>query len=71
MNLISDFQIKIKTTLKELEKSKKIILPESLNGLSINIPPTGQKGDLACNVSMLLAKLNKKNNMMKSFELLL
>ena len=60
MNLISDFQLKVEASLKELKKSKKIILPETINGLSIMIPPKGQKGDLACNVSMLLSKVNKK-----------
>ena len=60
MNLISDFQLKVEASLKELKKSKKIILPETINGLSIKIPPKGQKGDLACNVSMLLSKVNKK-----------
>ena len=54
MNLISDFQLKVEASLKELKKSKKIILPETINGLSIKIPPKGQKGDLACNVSMLM-----------------
>ena len=60
MNLISDFLLKIEITLKELKTSKKIILPETLNGLSLNFPPKGQKADLACNVSMVLAKINKK-----------
>jgi arginyl-tRNA synthetase len=61
MNLILDFQSKVETSLKELKKSKKIILPKTLKGLSIKLPPKDQSGDLACNVSMILSKINKKS----------
>ena len=61
MNLLIDYQKKFELFLKDLEKSKKIILPKELRGLKVELPPKNQKGDFACNAAMILSKLNSSN----------
>ncbi len=46
--------------LKSLEKKKIIDLPDNLKGLIVELPPKEHKGDMSCNVAMILAKFNKK-----------
>ena len=46
--------------LKSLEKKKIIDLPDNLKGLMVELPPKEHKGDMSCNVAMILAKFNKK-----------
>ena len=46
--------------LKSLEKKKIIDLPNHLKGLIVELPPKEHKGDMSCNVAMILAKFNKK-----------
>ena len=46
--------------LKSLEKKKIIDLPDNLKSLTVELPPKEHKGDMSCNVAMILAKFNKK-----------
>ena len=46
--------------LKSLEKKKIIDLPDNLKSLIVELPPKEHKGDMSCNVAMILAKFNKK-----------
>ena len=59
MNLFSEYQDKIYKSLKILEKEKKILFPEKLRKFNVELPPNNQKGDIACNAAMVLAKVNK------------
>ena len=43
-----------------MEKKKIIDLPDNLKGLIVELPPKEHKGDMSCNVAMILAKFNKK-----------
>ena len=61
MNLLNDYQKKFELFLKDLEKRKKIILPNELRALKLELPPKDQKGDFACNAAMILSKLNNSN----------
>jgi len=59
MNLFIHYQKKISKSLKELERKKKIKLSTQIKKLNIELPPKGQKGDLSCNIAMILAGINK------------
>ena len=61
MNLFLDYQKKIITSLKILKKKGLILLPNSLDNLTVELPPTGIKSDISCNVAMILAKSNRQN----------
>ena len=43
MNLFLDYQKKIFYSLKSLEKNKKIVIPSSLKGVNVELPPKNQK----------------------------
>ena len=62
MNLLKIYQNKIEQFLINLEKSNEIKLPKSLQGLKIELTPKNQKGDFACNASMILSKLNESTS---------
>ena len=57
MNLFLDYQKKIFSTLKSLEKKKLIQIPFKPN-LTVELPPRNQKADISCNAAMILAKFN-------------
>ena len=61
MNLYKEYENKIKFFLKELEKKKVLVLTENLKNLTVESPPRNQKADIACNVAMILSKINKKS----------
>ena len=60
MNLFLNYQKRFLHYLKSLEKKKIIDLPDNLKGLIVELPPKEHKGDMSCNVAMILAKFNKK-----------
>ena len=57
MNLFLEYQKKIFSSLKKLEKQKKISL--KLKSFTVEPPPKNQNADISCNVAMVLAKINK------------
>ncbi len=60
MNLFLNYQKRFLDYLKSLEKKKIITLPDNLKSLIVELPPKEHKGDMSCNVAMILAKFNKK-----------
>ena len=69
MNLFLDYQKKIFTFLKYLEKEKLIQIPTQLKNFTVELPPKKQKADISCNVAMILAKVNN-NSPVKLAEIL-
>ena len=59
MNLFTEYQKKIFNCLKKLEKKKILKIPSNLN-FTVEIPPKNQKGDISCNIAMILSKINNK-----------
>ena len=63
MNIFFQYTAKIKKLLNDLKKKGKIILPNNLDSIFVDIPPKNFSGDISCNVAMILSKINKKNPM--------
>ena len=61
MNIFDTYLEKIKELLKKLKDQELILLPESLNGINVDIPPSNFDCDISTNVSMVLSKINKKS----------
>ena len=61
MNIFDLYLDKIKKILKELSKDGKLILPEKLDGISTEIPPSKFNSDISTNVAMVISKVNKKS----------
>ena len=60
MNIFEEFLDKIKETLLDLSKKGDLILPDTLNGITAEIPPSKFDSDISTNVAMVLSKINKK-----------
>jgi len=58
MNLLSYYQEKIFSCLKNLEKKKLIQISSELKKISVELPPKNHKADISCNAAMILAKFN-------------
>ena len=61
MNIFDDYLEKIKKTLIDLSKENKIVLPDNLNGINTEIPPSKFNCDISSNAAMFLSKINKKS----------
>ena len=61
MNIFDEYLEKIKKTLIDLSKDGRIILPENLDGINTEIPPSKFNCDISSNVAMFLSKINKKS----------
>ena len=61
MNIFDLYLDKILILIKKLNKDKIIVLPESLNGINVDIPPANFDCDISTNVAMFLSKINKKS----------
>ena len=61
MNIFDLYLDKIKILIKRLNKEGTLKLPVSLNGINVDIPPANFDFDISTNVSMVLAKINKKS----------
>ena len=61
MNIFDIYLDKIKNLIKRVNKEGIIELPESLNGINVDIPPPNIDSDISTNVSMVLSKINKKS----------
>ena len=70
MNIFDLYLDKIKELLKELNKEGLIELPESLDGINVDIPPANFKCDMSSNVAMVLSKRNKKSPLIIAEELI-
>ena len=61
MNLLLDYQNSFLNYLNNLKKKKIIDLPDTLESLTVELPPKDHKADMSCNAAMILAKFNKKS----------
>ena len=61
MNIFDLYLDKIIILIKKLNKDGSIELPESLNGINVDIPPSNFDCDISTNVAMILSKTNKKS----------
>ena len=60
MNIFDIYLDKIKNLIIRLNKDDLIQLPESLNGINVDVPPSNFNCDLSTNICMVLSKINKK-----------
>jgi arginyl-tRNA synthetase len=61
MNIFNLYLDKIIILIKKLNKEGELLLPESLSGINVDIPPINFDCDISTNVSMVLSKINKKS----------
>ena len=61
MNIFDIYLDKIIILIKKLNKDGSLELPESLNGINVDIPPSNFDCDISTNVAMVLSKANKKS----------
>ncbi len=60
MNVFDQYLDKIKKILLDLSSDGKIVLPNKLDGINAEIPPSKFNSDISTNVAMFLSKINKK-----------
>ncbi len=61
MNIFEQYLDKIKKILLDLSKNGELILPDKLDGINAEIPPSKFNCDISTNVAMFLSKINKKS----------
>ena len=61
MNIFDQYLDKIKEITLSLSKSGNIVLPDTLDGITAEIPPLKFDSDISTNVAMVLSKINKKS----------
>ena len=61
MNIFEEYLNKIKKILLDLANNEELILPEKLDGITAEIPPSKFNSDISTNVAMFLSKLNNKS----------
>ena len=61
MNIFDEYLNKIKKILLDLSKNGELILPDKLDGINTEIPPSKFNSDISTNVAMFLSKINKKS----------
>ena len=61
MNIFNHYLDKIIILIKKLNKDGSLELPESFDGINVEIPPSNFDCDISTNVAMILSKVNKKS----------
>ncbi len=61
MNIFDQYLDKINKILLDLSNNGKLILPDKMDGINTEIPPSKFNSDISTNVAMVLSKLNKKS----------
>ena len=61
MNIFEQYLDKIKEILSTLSSNGDLILPDSINGITAEIPPSKFDSDISTNVAMVLSKINNKS----------
>ena len=61
MNIFEEYLDKIKKILLDLSKNGELIIPDKLDGINTEIPPSKFNCDISTNVAMFLSKINKKS----------
>ncbi len=60
MNIFDQYLDKIEKIILDLSKNNKLVLPEKLDGITAEIPPSKFNSDISTNVAMVLSKANQK-----------
>ena len=63
MNIFDQYLDNIKKILLDLSKNGNLVLPDILDGITAEIPPSKFDSDISTNVAMVLSKVNKKSPM--------
>jgi len=63
MNIFDIYLDKIRSIITDLDKKGDLVIPENLNGISAEIPPSKFDCDISTNTAMVLSKLNQKSPM--------
>ena len=63
MNIFDIYLDKIRSIITDLNKKGDLVIPENLNGISAEIPPSKFDCDISTNIAMVLSKLNQKSPM--------
>ncbi len=61
MNIFEQYLDRIKEILSTLSSNGDLILPDSLNGITAEIPPSKFDSDISTNAAMVLSKINNKS----------
>jgi len=61
MNIFDQYLDRIKKILLDLSKKGNLVLPDKLDGITVEIPPPKFDSDISTNVAMVLSKVNKKS----------
>ena len=61
MNIFEQYLDKIKEILSTLSSNGDLVLPDTLNGITAEIPPSKFDSDISTNVAMVLSKINNKS----------
>ena len=61
MNIFDLYLEKIKKILLDLSKDSNLVLPENLDGITVETPPQKFNSDISTNVAMFLSKINNKS----------
>mgnify|MGYP005731477041 FL=1 len=61
MNIFEQYLDKIKEIISTLYSNGDLILPDSLNGITAEIPPSKIDRDISTNVAMVLSKVKNKS----------
>ena len=61
MNIFEQYLDSIKEILLNLSNNGNLVLPDKLDGITAEIPPSKFNSDISTNVAMVLSKINKKN----------
>ena len=61
MNIFDQYLEKIQNLLLDLSKKGELILPDKLDGITAEIPPSKFNCDVSTNVAMVLSKINNKH----------
>ena len=61
MNIFDLYLEKIKKILLDLSKDSNLVLPENLDGITVETPPQKFDNDISTNVAMFLSKINNKS----------
>ena len=59
MNIFDLYLDKIIIIIKKLNEENSLELPESLNGINVDIPPSNFDCDISTNVAMVISKATK------------
>ncbi len=61
MNIFEQYLDRIKEILSTLSSTGDLVLPDTLNGITAEIPPSKFDSDISTNVAMVLSKINNKS----------